>query len=171
MPLFLVRRSLLRGTPKASRNRCFCSSFVGRRLSPSCLIPNPPVLSDLLKEFSVYPFVMTTILLLEQSKYSPGEYIVLLLCESSRHCQINSYSQHRNSHENPELICEMYSKKGGMAHRDQFCRKPAHENWQAMHQLGRQSQLWTESMRTSYPCINVNLKGGSSHAKWINLDK
>lgn len=132
MPLFLVRRSLLRGTPKASRNRCFCSSFVGRRLSPSCLIPNPPVLSDLLKEFLVYPFVMTTIMLLEQSKYSLGEYIVLLLCESSRHCQIYSYPLHispRNSHENPELTGEMYSKKGGMAHRDQFCRKPADENW------------------------------------------
>ena len=113
MPLFLVRRSLLRGTPKASRNRCFCSSFVGRRLSPSCLIPNPPVLSDLLKESSVYPFVMTTIILLEQSKYSPGEYIVLLLCESSRHCQINSYPQHsspKNSHENPELAGEIFSK-------------------------------------------------------------
>lgn len=40
-----------------------------------------------------------------------------------------------NRHENPELTGEMYSKRGGMAHRDQICRKPADENWQKSTRL------------------------------------
>jgi len=48
MPLPLLRRGLLLGTPKASRYNCFCSSFVGIRLSPSCLPPTHSVLNILL---------------------------------------------------------------------------------------------------------------------------
>ena len=58
---------IVRRTPKASRNRCLWSSFVGRRMSPSCMIPKSSFLSDFLEDFLDSPFCYDHNYVVEQS--------------------------------------------------------------------------------------------------------